>query len=396
VFFVLGWKRFDSVGGDPFWFHEGANLLADGRGFLHVFRFVGSGVVEPGADHPPAYLVALAIPSLFGLRSLLDHQLWSCLIGATAVVFAGLAGARLGNRRTALLAAALVAVTPTIWVYDGILHSETLAITAITAATWLALRARTEPDWPTVLGLGAALGVLVLARAETILLVPVVVGAALWPHHRRRVAAALGAAAVLVGPWVVANLVRFDNPSTLSTQLGTTLLHANCDAVYYGPQIGWWNYACAASLPLPPGDASVSDAFYRRHAIDYVKAHEGRVPVVVAARVGRTFGLFDPLQQVDLDRVEGRPKGVAVAGMLAYYVTAAAAVVGYRRLRRAGRSRRDLADLWAPIALVLLTAVVFYGTTRFRAIAEPALVLLAAAAFTVTPTRPDPEPECAT
>lgn len=433
VAFVLGWRRLTEVGGDPYWYHHGANLLADGEGFVDVFAF-DRGLRLPGADHPPGYLVALALPSLVGLRSLLAHQLWTCLIGAAAIPFAGLAAARLAGRRAALLAAAITALSPAIWVYDALLHAESLAITAIAAATWLTLRARgttptTTPrrpstgvappagpdpdtsdatpidrsagaghgaaaptsagsgrgaghhDLPTTIGLGAALGVLALARAEAILLVPVFVLVACRRAWRPAVITTV-AAGVLVVPWVGANLVRFDRPATLSTQLGTTLLHANCDPVYFGPDLGWWNFACAADLPLPPGDRSVADAAYRTAALDYVGDHLGRLPVVVAARVGRTFGLYDPRHQASLDQLEGRPHGVAVAGMAAYYATAVAAIVGWRRLRRAGRSLADLAPVWTPVALVLLTVVAFYGTTRFRAVAEPALAVLAAVGLT--------------
>ncbi|MBA2281460.1 MAG: glycosyl transferase, partial [Acidimicrobiia bacterium] len=125
-----------------------------------------------------------------------------------------------------------------------------------------------------------------------------------------------------------------------------------------------------------------AEAAYRAEATAYIGDHLGRVPVVAAARLGRTFGVYDPVGQVDLDRVEGRPKGLAVAGLLTFYATAALAVVGWRRLRRAGWSWAALAPLWGPIALVAVTVVAFYGTTRFRAVAELSFILLAAVGLT--------------
>lgn len=393
VAFVLGWRRFDAVGGDPYWYHRGANLLADGEGFVNVFRF-DAGVVEPGADHPPAYLVWLAISSVFGGTSLVAHQLWTCVLGALAVPFCGLAGDRLGGNRAALAAAAIAAASPLLWVYDALLLSETMAITAMAAATWLALRARArtqlgvaDDGWPSSATpglLGVALGVLVLTRAEAALLVPVVLLCALWGRWRH-LAVAVVAVGVVVGPWVVANLVRFEHPSTLSTQLGTTLAHAYCDDTFHGEWLGWWSYPCAAELPVPPGDTSNADLAYREHALDYLGDNTGRLPVVVAARVGRTFGLYDPLGQAQLDRVEGRPEGVARAAVLLWYPTAVAAALGWVRLRRRGWTWRSLAPLWAPVACVLLTVVAFYGTTRFRALAEPAVAVLAAASLAARP-----------
>jgi peptidoglycan/LPS O-acetylase OafA/YrhL/4-amino-4-deoxy-L-arabinose transferase-like glycosyltransferase len=383
IVFVLGWRRFDAVGGDPYWYHQAANLLADGEGFVHVFR-LEAGVRQPGADHPPAYVVWLALSSLVGLRSLLAHQLWTCVLGALAVPFCGLAGARLGGRRTALVAALLAAVSPLLWVYDALLLSETLAVTSMAAAASLALKVRDEraSDLRAVVALGVALGVLTLTRAEALLLVPVVLLAATGRRALRPLLAGVGAVGVVVGPWVVANMVRFEHPATLSTQLGTTLAHANCDDTYHGEFLGWWSYPCAASIPQPPGDASAADLAYREHALEYVGDNAGRLPVVVAARVGRTFGLYDPVDQSTLDRVEGRPKYTAAATTILWYPTAVLAVVGWRVLRRRGWTWRDLAPLWSPVACVLVTVIVFYGTTRFRALAEPAFVLLAAAALT--------------
>ena len=383
VLFVLGWRRFDAVGGDPYWYHRGANLLAVGEGFVNVFRF-DEGIRQPGADHPPAYMLWLSVSSLFGLRSLLAHQLWSCVLGALAVPFCGLAGARLGGTRTAFAAAAIAAVSPLLWVYDALLLSETLAITSMAAIAWLALKVRDEAgaDTRTVVALGIALGILVLTRAEAALLVPVVLLGALGRRRWRPLLVGGAAVAVVVAPWVGANLVRFDNPATLSTQLGTTLAHANCDDTYEGPHVGWWSYPCAAELPVPAGDSSNADLAYREHALEYVGDHAGRLPVVVAARFGRTFGLWDPAGQATLDRVEGRPPGTANAAAVLWYPTAALAVVGWVALRRRGWTWSQLAPLWAPITCVVLTVVVFYGTTRFRALAEPAFVVLAAAAVT--------------
>jgi hypothetical protein len=194
--------------------------------------------------------------------------------------------------------------------------------------------------------------------------------------------AGVAACGVLVAPWVVANLVRFDRPSTLSTQLGTTLAHAYCEDTFEGEFIGWWSYPCAADLPVPPGDSSNADHAYREAALDYAGDNLGRLPVVLVARLGRTFGAWDPVDQATLDRVEGRPEGVAAAAAVVWYPTAVASVVGWVALRRRGWSWSDLAAVWTPIACVIVTVLAFYGTTRFRALAEPSFALLAGAALT--------------
>src|SRR5690606_35894062 len=190
------------------------------------------------------------------------------------------------------------------------------------------------------------------------------------------------------------NLARFDRPATLSTQLGTTLAHAYCEDTFHGEWLGWWSYPCAADLPVPPGDTSHADHAYREVALERARDELDRLPVVVAARLGRTFGVWNPFQQAQLDRVEGRPEGVAKAAVLLWYPTAAAAVAGWVALRRRGWGWWRLAPLWAPVACVAATVAVVYGPTRFRALAEPAFAVLAAAALTRASLRsPDPSPD---
>ncbi|HMG40428.1 MAG TPA: hypothetical protein VK611_03835, partial [Acidimicrobiales bacterium] len=80
VGYVLGWRDVPSIEGDARYYHDGANLLADGEGFVHPYAW-RDGVRIAGADHPPAYIVVLALPSLLGFDGIRDHMLASCLIG---------------------------------------------------------------------------------------------------------------------------------------------------------------------------------------------------------------------------------------------------------------------------------------------------------------------------
>jgi hypothetical protein len=111
------------TGVDTFAFHHGANALAKGRGF-------GSPgfLLKPRqtAMHPPGYLLALALPSRLGLDSVLDHQIWSLILGCLTVATIGFIGRMLAGPRAGLVAAAIAAVYPNLWLFDGELLSETL------------------------------------------------------------------------------------------------------------------------------------------------------------------------------------------------------------------------------------------------------------------------------
>ncbi|HEY8523424.1 MAG TPA: glycosyltransferase family 39 protein [Acidimicrobiales bacterium] len=387
VGYVLGWQQIadDELGGDAFYYHAAANLLADGEGFVHPF-FWEEGIRAPGADHPPAYQVVLALPSLLGFDSVRDHQVFSCLLGTVTVGLAGVAGRQIAGRRAGLIAAGVTALYPNIWMNDAAVMSETLALLCGVVVVICAYRAWKRPDWRWFAATGAAIGLASLARAEGLMLVPLVVwplaawarGLDGWRVRLGRLALGTGVAALVVAPWVLYNLARFEEPATLSTQLGPTLDVANCEETYYGRALGAWSFACASDPEVPNADRSTIDKQLRDEAIEYARDHLDRLPVVVAARFGRAWALYDPFEQLKFDRfAEARPLGASRAGLAAYYVVAAGAVAGMVVLRRRGTPSFPLV---AGLLNVAATVVLFYGSTRFRAPAEPSLVLLAAVA----------------
>jgi peptidoglycan/LPS O-acetylase OafA/YrhL len=378
------------IAGDPYYYHHGANLLADGEGFPHPFRLLEDHQRVAGADHPPGYIIVLAAASLVGLRSFLAHQLWSCVLGAAAVAMTGIAGRRVAGPRVGLLAAGIAAVYPNFWFNDGLVMSETLILLVASTTIWVAYRFWDRPSRGTALALGAVVGVATLTRAEsTLLVVLLVIPLALLVRtvsmRERILLATIGtvAAATIVAPWVLYNLARFEEPVTLSSQLGPTLQVANCDDTFYGPDhsgrtIGFWSYPCIAQLTPPAGDPSVQEVYFRDRALDYIREHERRLPVVMGARVLRTWGLFAPLEQINLDRIETRELPASRVGLAMYYALAAGSIAGVVILRR---RKVPVLPLLAPIAGVTIMVAFVYGTTRFRAIAEPSLVILGAVAL---------------
>jgi hypothetical protein len=180
------------------------------------------------------------------------------------------------------------------------------------------------------------------------------------------------AAVVVITPWVLYNFSRFDRPVFLSNGDGGVLLGANCDDVYYGGGIGLWSLTCSAEVPTKGRDRSeVSDA-QREQALDYIGDHLGRLPVVVAARVGRTFGLYAPDHSADFAVGEGRPHGLSLIGWALFWLLIPLAVFGALRLR-GDPALIPLLGLWV---LVLVVAAAFYGAVRFRVPAEVSLCVL--------------------
>ena len=408
LFYVWHWRQHTVFGGDPLYYHLGARLLADGHGFINPYAYARDLNVQ-AADHPPLYLMYLSVFSALGMGTITWHLFASTLLGAASIAVAGLAGREIVGPRAGLVAAALVAVYPNVWRYDGMMLSETLVILMVLLSIWFAYRFWHDPTTWRLVAVGVVVGLGTLARSELVLMAPFLVlplalmtperpgrgpvadtasgpGRGRAPWRRRLALLGVGAVAfsAIVGPWVVFNLIRFDHPVILSENLGGTLATSNCDAVYYGDQVGYWNYFCGQRILEEHGIGpyefkGAADRILREEAFRYISEHKGRVPVVVAARMGRISGLYEPRQEAQLDVfLENTEQGVSDAGLVAYYLMAAAAIAGAVVLRR---RREAVLPLLAPIVTVLVTVALFYAATRFRATAEGALCLLAAVAI---------------
>src|SRR5205823_5136204 len=116
--------------------------------------------------------------------------------------------------------------------------------------------------------------------------------------RRRLGLAALGtlAALLVLAPWTVRNAARFDRPVLLSSSGSAVIGGANCRDSYHGPYLGVWQYQCYG--PRPGGDESQKATTYRHRGLTYARNHARRLPVVIAARLGRVWDVYRPFQQV--------------------------------------------------------------------------------------------------
>ena len=384
---------------DPSYYHLQANLLADSAGFRDPFSWYFFKRAIPTAFHPPLFSTVLAVPSWLGFRTPLEHRLTACVIGATIVIGIGVLGRYLGGNRLGLIAAGIAALYPNLWQIDGLLFSEGLAASLVVVALLLAYRLRERPRFPTAIGLGGAIGLAALTRPETILLLvilatPIALRARAMRTSRRLAlaAACIAATALILAPWLVRNLTSFEKPVLFSTNGDAVIGVANCPETYYNKGLlGYWA-PCARTIDTRPVRApggkprvqkyeeSVNAANLRDAGMEYLWSHRGRfATVVVWARLARVWDLYPhPVNTVRLSESEGRYHNVAVVALITYWIVLALAIAGAIVLHR--RRGPPLWPLLTPLVVVCVVAVYAYGAVRFRAVAEPSLILLAAVA----------------
>ena len=356
---------------DQFYFSSLPKLLADGHGFVAPFKFVFNDVTVATAEHPPLYSVVLAGPAVLGLESPDAQRLAGALFGAGTIATVGVLARRLAGDRAGLIAAALAAVYPTLVAADGALMSETLYGLLVALMSLAAYRLAAAPGAVAAMALGAVAALAALTRGEALLLLPLVLVPVLGrPEGRRAALVAILTFAVVLMPWTIRNWAVFDRPVLVSTNPGTAVAGANCDATYRGDKLGGWSPPCIRSHP---GNEAEHHAEALGDGIRYAGDHLDRLPVVLAARLGRVWSVYDPFQVP-----EGRSPRAQKLGVVMLFILIPLAVFGALVLRR---RHIGVWILLAPCVLVSLTALLSYGNPRFRQPAELALVVLAAVAL---------------
>ena len=117
-----------------------------------------------------------------------------------------------------------------LWVYERALLSETLLLPAIAVMILLIYRFHDRPSLGGVAVLGGMCGVLAITRSEQILIFPLVVLPLVLGANRDNWRRALGwtgtalvVRPVVVMPWTIFNLGRFQRPVLLSNGFGPAL-----------------------------------------------------------------------------------------------------------------------------------------------------------------------------
>ena len=428
--------------GDNRVYHDVANFFANGYGWISPYFGDFNDNPFQTAVNPPLYSLWITIPSLFGLESPLSHQLWSCLLGTGTIVLLGLLGREIVGPRAGWIAAGIGAIYPNLFYWDAVILSETMSMFTAVLVVLLAYRYFKEPSTKGLLLVAGACALAALSRAELALLVPaVLIPLAVrtpdldWKQKGQRLVGAGLVGLLLVGPWVGYNLSRFEKPSFISNGLGVTLAATQCDIAYYGPLKGFWDPRCSAAVsshqPSARGaeraqetatqlelreeqaraagtrkyfreceapaftergvrewnakDESERASVYSCVSFEYLKDHLGRYPVVVAIRVLRGLGLWDPNQMIKLDQFpEGRDKWIAWTGMVGFWILAALSIAGVVILRK---RKTRVYPLVALVAIAFSTIAISFATPRYRTTAEPAIVMLAAVAIDAGLTR---------
>jgi 4-amino-4-deoxy-L-arabinose transferase-like glycosyltransferase len=384
---------FSAVVADEVWYVKVAHNVLGGHGFVSVFYPFSN---EPTALHGPLTVLLLLPATALQPGGYTLQRATMALLGAVAVLTMGYVGRELAGPRVGVVAAVLAAIYPGLWVNDLIATSESPAVLLLAVSMLLVLRYRREPTTRRLVLLGITIGLLALDRAELsflglLLAVPAVVAVARRSAKPTRTAMrSLLVMVVLIlaviAPWSIYNQERFHQTVFISTDLGQTLVGANCPQSYYGPQTGYDGRTCYLSVlaaeqhAYPQGsNEAVRDGFYRHAALSFAVHHWHRWPLVALLRELWLWSLWKPGWTVATAAFYiGRARWISWSQIVGFWLLTPFAFYGFVVARR---RKIPVAPLVTLVAFTAAIGLLVVGNLRYRLPAELAWVLLGAIAI---------------
>jgi 4-amino-4-deoxy-L-arabinose transferase-like glycosyltransferase len=372
---------------DAAYYFERAAELANGQGYLSP-----QGV--PTAFWPPGFSLALAgVFKLLG-TSVLAVGLFNLACAAASAALVLALGRKLGGSELAArLALLLLALYPNSAAYVPLALTEVFYTTLLLAICWLVVCKR---SWLALVGAGLLLGAATLVKAQTLVVVPLILGIAVlraplfWPAVRGAIGKGvlLGLlAALTIAPWTLRNQRVLGETVFVSTNGGVTLLtgnNANANGTYVeSDPVYQALFARRLGMSEPAYDAEA-----KRLGMQWIEANPGQFVLLMPLKFARLWGPDGEAQWNYEMGVKGYPgfamvfNAVRVLNQLWYFALLSLFVLAaWVQLRRRWRSGQ-LFDWWLlPYGIAAYPsaiAVVFSGQSRFHYPAMPFIAISAA------------------
>jgi 4-amino-4-deoxy-L-arabinose transferase-like glycosyltransferase len=380
VAWVLAVRRTGFAFNDAIMYHTTAIGLTRGEGYTPLTG-------GPTARWPPGYSTVLGgVYSVFGIEPTAG-ELLNALIGAMTVVLLMLAVERAVDRRTAIVAGAILAVLPGPIMWTDVLVAETLYTAIFVAALLVLVHARPTWRWTAAIGLVIGLGALVRGEALTWVLLPCALWWSVLPRRAlvARLALVVAVAAVVLTPWTIRNAVVMGAFVPVATNASQTLWsghHEGATGAQTYPPPGFEDRFGPA---LPERELGASKAL-RDDAIEFMFTNPVRELQLIPLKLihlhrGDSYVLDwvnappdpgePPLSRINAERI-------GVAADAGYYSLLAMTVLGGIWLGRAFW-RMPVGRLIATsfVTALFLYGFLYYGNYRYRMPYTPMMIVVA-------------------
>jgi len=362
--------------------------LAQGRGFSGI----SPDVKKPDGqllEHPTAYRAPATSVFLAGLYRCFGHRysvvrISECVLGALTIPLIYGIGRRCFGNTVALFAAAIYTAWPAALQYSSYLASEPLYTFLFCSFILLALQFAHRPSWPRSITAGVLLGLAMLTRGNAILMVVLTVPWAVWQFRRTKRLIIRGLtisflALVILVPWTIRNYEIFHAFIPFETGGGDVLLGSYNRVIATDPNYyGYWIYP-TTDLPeyrdqiTTPNNELIRNHVETKLALQWARSHPDTWWYLAESRFRRSLTPF--LQQKD-------PMVYRVGMLISWGPILLLFAVGFFPTAMYFlRTNNPGWILHLGVFHFLLTALIFWGASRFRFPVEGLCIILASASL---------------
>jgi 4-amino-4-deoxy-L-arabinose transferase-like glycosyltransferase len=361
--------------------------LAEGHGYRGISPDVRD-LNGQLLDHPTAYRAPGTSVSWAALYRIFGHRydvirIAQCILGALTILLIYEIGYHSFDESVALLAAAIYALWPTALLYSAELGSEPLYAFLFCWFIFGVLKFAKQPSWRKAIAAGLLAGLAMLTRSNGVLMVMLVIPWAFWQFRReprllvRGLAISLIAIATII-PWTARNYAVFHAFIPFETGGGDVALGSYnrvvaTDPAYYG----YWVFP-TSELPeyrdqiTAPNNELIRDHVEIQLALQWLRQHPEKWWYLAEMRFIRSWTPF----------LEARSPRLYRLGMLVSWGPVLV-VFAFAFFPTAFSFLRDTHPGWIMhlgIMHFVLTALIFWGASRFRYPIEGLCIVIASAA----------------
>jgi 4-amino-4-deoxy-L-arabinose transferase-like glycosyltransferase len=362
--------------------------LAQGRGLSGI----SPDVTKPDGqllEHPTAYRAPATSVLWAGLFKIFGHRysvvrISHCVLGALTILLIYEIGRKCFGDTVALLAAAIYTVWPTALLYSSEFESEPLYTFLFCGFILAALQFAERATWPRSIAAGVLLGLAMLTRGNAVLMLALTVPWSIWqfrrtPRHIIRGLAIPFVAFAMLVPWTVRNYETFHAFIPFETGGGDVLLGSYnriiaSDPLYYG----YWIYP-TSELPeyraqiTAPNNELIRDHVETQLALQWARNHPETWWYLAESRFRRSWTPVLSQRSPMLYRVAMLASWgpILVFFALGFFPT----LIYFLRTNNPGWI------LHLGVFHFVLTALIFWGASRFRYPIEGLCIILASSTF---------------
>jgi 4-amino-4-deoxy-L-arabinose transferase-like glycosyltransferase len=338
-------------------------------------------------EHPTAYRAPGTSVLWAGLYLSFGHRfsvvrVSQCVLDTLTILLVFGIGRKVFSNKVALVAATIYTVWPTALLYSSSLGSEPLYTFLFCCFILVSLQFAERPSWPLAIAAGVLLGLAMQTRGNAVLMLALMVPWSVWQFRRaprqmvRGLAIALVALVMLV-PWTIRNYEVFHSFIPFETGGGDVLLGSYNRIVASDPnEYGYWIYP-TSELPeyrnqiTAPNNEVIRDHVETQLAMQWARNHPETWWYLGESRFRRSWSPFLQPQSPKLYRVAMLMSWgpVLVLFALGFFPSA----IYFLRTNNPGWL------LHLGVLHFVMTALIFWGASRFRYPVEGLCIILASA-----------------